>query len=164
MPHTTANLFCFAALADKQHGAFYTDCTSALPMRALDGQQLFFIAYDYDTNYIFAIPIDSTEIEHIMAAFATVVDTLRTNGYTPTFNVTDNQAAAEAKKIGCNNNNTVQFVKPHNHCINAAERAIQTFKKHFVSGLCTTNINFPLQLWNHLAPQAEITCNLLRFS
>ena len=70
------NIFCYAALADKQHGTFYTDCTGKLPTRALDGQQLFFIAYDYDTNYIFAIPIDSTKSEHIMAAFDTVVTTL----------------------------------------------------------------------------------------
>jgi len=26
-----ANIFCFAALADKQHGTFYTDCTGNLP-------------------------------------------------------------------------------------------------------------------------------------
>ena len=42
-----------------------------------------------------------------MAAFNTVVTTLRTNGYTPTFNVTDNQAAAEIKKFGRSNNITV---------------------------------------------------------
>jgi len=39
-----ADIFCFAALADKQHGTFYTDCTGKLPARALDGQQLFFVA------------------------------------------------------------------------------------------------------------------------
>jgi hypothetical protein len=43
---TATNIFCFAALADKQHGTFYTDCTGRLPARALDGQQLFFIAYE----------------------------------------------------------------------------------------------------------------------
>ncbi|KAL7425501.1 hypothetical protein ACHAXH_000250 [Discostella pseudostelligera] len=32
----TADIFCFAALADKQHGTFYTDCTGKLPARALD--------------------------------------------------------------------------------------------------------------------------------
>ncbi len=49
--------------------------------------------------------------------------------------------------------------------MNAAEWAIQTFKNHFISGLCTTNTNFLLQqLLNHLVQQAEITCNLFHHS
>ena len=48
--HGIANVFCFAALADKQRGTFYTDCTGNLPTSELSGQQLFFIAYDYGTN------------------------------------------------------------------------------------------------------------------
>lgn len=58
----------------------------------------------------------------------------------------------------------VQLVEPNNHCTNAAKHAIQMFKNHFISGLCTTDANFPLQLWNYLAKQAEITCNILRCS
>ncbi len=53
------------------------------------------------------------------------------------------------------------LVEPHNHCINAAERAIQTFKDHFVSALATTDSNFPLQLWDRLAPQVKNTLNML---
>ncbi len=53
------------------------------------------------------------------------------------------------------------LVEPHNHCINAAKRAIQTFKDHFVSALATTDNKFPLQLWDQLAPQVEITLNML---
>ena len=51
------NVFCFAALADKQSGTLYTDATGTLPVMSLDGYQYYFIAYDYDTNYIYAIPI-----------------------------------------------------------------------------------------------------------
>ena len=61
-------------------------------------------------------------------------------------------------------NGAVQFVKPNNHRVNAAKRAIQTFKNHFISSLCTTNPDFPFQLWNHLTEQAVITCNILRRS
>ena len=51
------NIFCYAALADKQQGTLYTDATGAFPEMSLDGKQYFFVAYDYDTNYIFALPI-----------------------------------------------------------------------------------------------------------
>ena len=53
----TNNVFCYATLANKQEGALYTDATGAFPEMSLDGKQYFFVAYDYDTNYIFALPI-----------------------------------------------------------------------------------------------------------
>ncbi len=53
------------------------------------------------------------------------------------------------------------LVKPHNHGVNAAERAIQTFKAHFISTLATTDSEFPLQLWDCLTPQVECTLNML---
>jgi len=95
----------------------------------LDGQQLFFVAYAYDPNYIFIIPITitSTSNNHIMEAFKQVFKTLTTKGYKPTFNVTDNQASEPIKDFMQQQNGEVQFVEPNNHRVNAAERAIQTF-------------------------------------
>jgi hypothetical protein len=55
-------------------------------------------------------------------------------------------------------------VPPHCHRRNAAERAIGTFKEHFVAGLSSVYPAFPLHLWDRLLPQAEITLNLLRTS
>jgi hypothetical protein len=50
----------------------------------------------------------------------------------------------------------------HCHRRNAAERAIQTFKEHFVAGLSSVHPHLPLHLCDILLPQAEITLNLLR--
>jgi hypothetical protein len=55
-------------------------------------------------------------------------------------------------------------VPPHCHRRNAAERAICTFKEHFVSGISSVDPTFPFHLWDILLPQAEITLNLLRTS
>jgi hypothetical protein len=57
-----------------------------------------------------------------------------------------------------------QLVLPHCHHHNAAERAIRTFKEHFLAGLSSVDPTFPLHLWDRLLPQAEITLNLLRTS
>jgi hypothetical protein len=57
-----------------------------------------------------------------------------------------------------------QLVPPHTHRRNAAERAIRTFKDHFIAGLSSADDNFPARLWDRLLPQAEITLNLLRNS
>jgi hypothetical protein len=50
-----------------------------------------------------------------------------------------------------------QLVPPGLH-----QRAIRTFKNHFIAGLCTTAPDFPLTLWDQLLPQALMTLNLLR--
>lgn len=71
-------------------------------------------------------------------------------GYKPSFNVTDNQAATPIKAYLKEETTKWQFVEPSNHQVNAAERAIQTFKNHFISGLCLTDREWPLQLWDQL--------------
>jgi hypothetical protein len=38
----------------------------------------------------------------------------------------------------------LQVVEPHNHWVNAAKRAIQTFKDAFIVALATTDQDFPL--------------------
>ncbi len=54
------------------------------------------------------------------------------------------------------------LIEPNNHQVNAAKRAIQTFKAHFISALATTDSEFPLQLWDRLTPQVKHTLNMLR--
>jgi hypothetical protein len=57
-----------------------------------------------------------------------------------------------------------QQVPPKEHCVNAAERAIRTFKNHFVSVLCTVDSQYPLTEWDRLLPQTLLTLNLLHSS
>ena len=56
----------------------------------------------------------------------------------------------------------MQVVELHNHRVNAAERAIQTFKDALIAALATTDSEFLLQLWDKLAPQVQNTLNLLQ--
>eukprot|EP00804_Cyclotella_cryptica_P030451 CCRYP_008524-RA/>CCRYP_008524-RA protein AED:0.26 eAED:0.26 QI:0/0/0/1/1/1/2/0/901 len=53
---------------------------------------------------------------------------------------------------------------PNEHRINAAERAIRNFKNHFISGLCSTDCDFPSQLWDKLLQQAQDSLNMLHTS
>jgi hypothetical protein len=68
------------------------------------------------------------------------------------------------KKYFTVNDIAYQLVPPHCHRRNAAERAIRTFKEHFVAGISSVDPSFPLNLWDRLLPKAEITLNLLRTS
>ena len=59
---------------------------------------------------------------------------------------------------------TFEKVPPHIHRRNAAERAICTFKNHFLAGLASMDPTFPITQWDRLLEQAELTLNLLRSS
>ena len=78
--------------------------------------------------------------------------------------VTDNQAIRPLKAYLKEDTCKWQFAEPSNYRVNAAERAIQTFKNHFISGLCSTDLHWPLQLWDELTEQAKTTLNMLRTS
>ena len=47
---------------------------------------------------------------------------------------------------------------------NAAEKTTQNIKGHFKSILYGVADNFPTSKWDHLIPQADLTCNLLHQS
>ena len=92
----------------------------------------------------------------------TLHTTLNKPGEDPVCYIMDNEFSTEVKKAMTKYQLTYQLVPPHQHRRNAAERAIQTFKHHFISGLSSTNFNFPINQWDRLIPQAIITLNLLR--
>ncbi len=59
-------------------------------------------------------------------------------------------------------NITYQCVPPFNKRANKAERAIQTFKRHFITILAGTHPSFPINFWHELIiPQAEVTLNMM---
>ena len=163
-PDTAAahHIFCYAALADKHANILYLDATGTFPYQSIDRNQAMLVAYDYTTNVILVEPMKNFESNTICAAFQKTFKYLESKGYKPTFNVLDNQASKVIKEFLVKETSPYQFVEPHNHRVNACERAIQTWKNHFISGLCTTDRDFPTQLWDQLLPQAQDTLNLLR--
>ena len=74
------------------------------------------------------------------------------------------QSVSNFQSVPYKKNVDYRLVPPWNHRQNAAERAIQTFKNHFIAGLCSTHREFLMHLWGRLLPQAVITLNLLRAS
>jgi hypothetical protein len=96
--------------------------------------------------------------------YDTVHQELTVKGFKPKLQTLDNEASAALKNFFTVNDIAYQLVSPHCHRRNAAERAIRTFKEHFVTGISSVEPDFPLNLWDRLLPQAEITFNLLRTS
>ena len=99
--------------------------------------------------------------ETIVSCFKQNITYLTKRGFKPILNIIDNvaskavQAYLESEKVN------IQLVEPHNHKVNAAERAIQTFNNHLIAGLSTCNARFPSLLWNKIVPQEQDSLNML---
>ena len=90
---------------------------------------------------------------------------LRKNGMIVNLQILDNEASTKFKhliteELGI----TYKLVPPDIRRHNDAERAIRTFKAHFLSVLAGIAPDFPKFLWDQLLPQTEITLNFLRQS
>ncbi len=157
-----ANVFCFVVFADKMTGVEYNDCTGNFPFMSLDGNVCFLVMYHYKTNAIFAVPIPGLDSKSILDAYKKIFEYLVSKGYKPKVYVMDNQATKAIKDYLVTQQCKLQLVEPHNHRVNAAERAIQTFKNRFIGALGTTDSEFPVQLRDKLAPQVQVSINLLR--
>jgi hypothetical protein len=100
----------------------------------------------------------------LVKAYDSVDQELIIKGFKPKLQTLDNKASAALKNYFTVNDIAYQLVPPNCHRRNAAERAIRTFKEHFVAGLSSVEPSFPMHLWDRLLPQAEITLTILRTS
>ena len=141
----------------------YTDDTGRFPVHAGSGNRYIMIAYHCNANLILAEPFSSIKDAHRLLAYNNIMQRLTDNKLCVNLKILDNEASEEYKRTIKNKwNAKYQLVPPHTHRSNAAERAIRTFKSHFLSILAGVAPDFPRNLWDLLLPQAELTLNLLR--
>ncbi len=159
-----ANMFCFGAFADKNSGIVYHDLTESFPYMSLDGSVCFLVLYHYTSNCILGTPIAGLDDKSIFEVYKTRFKELESKGFKPKLNVMDNQATKHIKNFLTKNVCKLQLVEPHNHQVNAAECAIQTFKDAFIAALATIDSNFPLQLWDKITPQVQDMLNMMHAS
>ena len=142
-------------------GKIYSDITGRFPTQSSQGNKYVYVLYDYDSNAIMVETLQSRAASEILKAFQKIHHRIAATGRKPHMHILDNEASDPIKNYMKSTNINYQLVPPHVHRRNAAERAIRTFKNHFVAGLATTNKRFPLHLWDRLLEQAEMTLNLL---
>ena len=140
----------------------YTDQTGKFPTTSSNGNKYVFILYAYDLNAILAEPLKSRTATHITEAYDKLIQQLRRCGHQPTVHWLDNEASALMKNYDLDQKINYQLVPPHTHRRNAAERAIRTWKNHYIANLCNVHPSFPLHLWDRLIPQVTMALNMLR--
>jgi hypothetical protein len=155
--------FVYAAVSEPT-GQVYTDQTGRFIIPSSTGNNYLLVLYDYDSNSILAEPMKNRTAKSILAAYKSVHAKLCAAGLRPKLQRLDNECSQVLKDFMHEEEVDFQLVTPGSHRRNAAERAIRTFKNHFVAGLCSVDKDFPLHLWDRLLPQAILTLNLLRGS
>lgn len=156
---------CFAStFAIDETGQVFSDQTGRFPTPSSSGMKEVFVLHDNDTNSIHAVPMRDKTATEILNAYQSIHKTLTRAGRKPKLHRLDNECSTILKDFMADNDITLQLVPPGQHRVNAAERAIRTFKNHFIAGLATCDPKFPISLWDRLIPQACITLNLLRAS
>ena len=118
--------------------------------------------YDINTEYIQAIPIKSRKTNELIRAFEQGYKQLSECGLTPVLHRIDHETSRDLITAIKDKNMQYEVVPPCNHRRNPAERAIQTFKSHFISILNGVDKDFPEGAWDHLIPQTNMTLNIMR--
>lgn len=154
---------CYACVVEA-HGQVYSDQTGRFVTPSSTGNNYIMVVYDYDSNAILVEPIRNRQAATLVAAYQVLHTRLCEHGCRPQLQRLDNEASDALKDFLHQEGINFQLVPPHVHRRNAAERAIRTFKNHFIAGLCSVDKDFPMHLWDQLLPQAELTLNNLRAS
>jgi hypothetical protein len=146
------DVFCFAPLANAITGTMYTNITVAFPVSSFKSMQYVFVAYIYNLNAIIVRAMPSCTNVSMVQAFTEVISILKSGGYHPAWNVMDNECSAAVENYIRSKVVNIQIIPSHNHKANAPERAIATFKEHFIATPATVDMLCPLQLWDELLP------------
>eukprot|EP00804_Cyclotella_cryptica_P007757 CCRYP_001358-RA/>CCRYP_001358-RA protein AED:0.08 eAED:0.05 QI:0/0/0/1/0/0/4/0/1076 len=146
------------------HGTLYTDQTGKFPHLSSQGNRYQMILYHVDSNSIWAEPTKNKTEGELILARNRALQRMKACGIQPTRQVLDNEISAAYKLAITASGMTYQLVPPGDHRRNIAEKAIQTWKDHFIAVISGTGAKFPLHLWCQLLPQMERQLCLLRQS
>jgi hypothetical protein len=143
-------------------GIISTDLPGRFPITSAQGNAYIFVLYDFDSNSILATPIKNRTKKSLIAGYKECLRQLTKAGIKPILHRLDNEiskdmiAEIELRQMD------YQIASPGDHRLNFAERAIQTFKNHFIAVLHGCDPQFPANQWDRLIPQAVMTLNMVR--
>eukprot|EP00957_Ditylum_brightwellii_P103958 7921152-Ditylum_brightwellii.AAC.1 len=79
----------------------------------------------------------------MLIVYKEIYEYLTSRGFKPQLNIMDNKASKKVKNAILKTQAKYQLVTPHNNRVNAAESTVRTFKNRFITGLCSTDPDFP---------------------
>jgi hypothetical protein len=154
--------YIYAAVMETNQ--IYTDLIGRFPTTSLSGNKYILILYDYDSNSVLSAPMKNRGDKDMVKNVDLLIQSFIILGLKPHLQRLDNEESLALRNYLTKQDINYQLAPPNINRRNNADRAIQTFKNHFITRLCSVDPTFPLKLWDKLLPQAKITLNLLRKS
>ena len=97
------------------------------------------VVYDYELENILVDPMKSRTAAEHTRAYKLVFNHLTSRSFRPKLQKLDNEASVILKDFLIDNGVDFQLIPAGIHRRNAAERAIQISKNHFIANLCGTD-------------------------
>ena len=150
---------CFVrALVDTD--ANYSDLPSRFPVPSLTGNE--YILLSVFNGYVFTVAMQDRSAPSLIAAYKSTFDHYRRAGHTPKYQRLDNETSTALERFFVDEAKVeFELCPPYNHRTNPAEIRIRTWKNHLISGLSTSDPQFPLAAWDEVLPQTDSTYNIL---
>ena len=118
------------------------------------------VLYNYDSNAILGEGCKERTATELTATYDKLYNRLTKAGVVPVVQRIDVSTilmeSIKEKGLKC------QLARPHDHQLNPAERAVQTWKNHFTSNLHGCDRYFPVYKWCEIMYQCEMALNMLR--
>ncbi len=120
----------------------FSDLTGRFPAIAMDGSQ--YILLSVYKRYIHLELLPNRSEASLIMAYSNVHTWFTNLGHYIWFQVLDNEASKGLQLHFRASHITYECVPPYNKRSNKAKRAIQTFKRHFITILAGTHPSFPI--------------------
>ena len=134
------------------------DATGRFPIQSMNKNEYMLVSYFKGSIHVEAMP--SRHHTSYIDAYQHTFDHWKKYGPLPGIIRLDNETSHHLQAF-VELVSTFQYFPPGNHRANRAERAIRTWKNHFLATIATASKNFPMRHWDKLIPIAEITLNCL---
>ena len=121
--------------------------TGKFPHASSKGHNYQMIVHEIDGNSTWIKPMKNRTKGEMILARRHALARMKLQGINPKHQVQDIKISAAYKAEIQAMHMTYHLVLPNDHHRNIAEKAIQTWKYHFVGILTDTADNFPMQLW-----------------
>ena len=130
-----------------------TDQTGRFPIVSQKGKSYTMVLYNYDSNAILAEGCKDRTAPELEASYDKLYNRLTKAGIVPVMQRIDNEVSTILIESIEETSLQYQLASPHDHRLNPAERAVQTWKNHFISNLHGCDRDFPAYKWCEMINQ-----------
>ena len=146
------------------NGTISTNQTGQFPIVSQKENQYTMVLYNYDSNIILAEGCKERTGTELTATYDKLYNKLTKAGVIPVIQRIENEVSTILVELIKERGSQYQLASPYDHQLNPAERAVQTWKNHFISNLHGCDRDFPAYKWCEIIHQCEMTLNMLRQS